>query len=75
MKSQRVIERRNPSAPATCTRMLGNWLVGYHCGAELRLLVTPSPISSLPYGELIVTKCLAGHIESGYGVLQEGTYA
>jgi len=58
-------------APAYCQRMLGNWLVGYHCGAEMQLVVTRSPISSLPYEELVVERCLAGHIVSSQGVLSE----
>jgi len=57
------------SPPATCTRLLGNWLIGYHCGAEMQLVVTKNPISTLPYEELIVTRCGAGHIATSDGVL------
>ena len=57
------------SSPATCTRLLGNWLIGYHCGAEMQLVITPSPISTLPYEELVIERCLAGHIATSAGVL------
>jgi hypothetical protein len=51
--------------------MLGNWLVGHHCGALLQLVVTISPLGHLPYAQLVVIRCAAGHIESGTGVLVE----
>jgi len=51
--------------------MLGNWLVGYHCGAKMQLAVTRNPISTLPYEELVVSRCLAGHLETSNGVLTD----
>lgn len=68
------IEDRDPSRPATCDRMLGNWLYGYHCGAEMQLVVTRSPLSDLPYAELVVIRCLAGHIADSRGVLVEHSH-
>lgn len=67
-------EHRNPSAPAICERMLGNWLYGYHCGEPLQLVVTKSPLGGLPYDELIVTRCPAGHIADSRGVLVEHSH-
>ncbi len=71
MKPSRVIAHRDQSAPSICSRMLGNWLVGYWCGAEMQLVITRSPLSGLPYEELIVTRCLAGHIATSQGVSVE----
>ena len=71
MMPRKFVEERDPSPPATCRRMLGNWLVGYHCGSLMEIVVTQNPLSDLPYMQLVVVRCIAGHIESGVGVVQE----
>lgn len=58
---------KHQSAPATCERDLG----GFHqtCGAHLQLVVTRNPIGALPYDDLVVIRCTAGHITDSQGVL------
>ena len=56
------------SAPARCPRDLGNTLT---CGAQLQLCITKNPIGALPFDDLIVTRCHAGHLEDSRGVLRD----
>ena len=60
-----------PEAPAICPRLCGNWLVGWACGEPMLLVVTKSPLSDLPYDELVVERCAAGHISTSHGVLSD----
>ncbi len=59
MKPTKVIVARKQSAPAICER----------CGGLLYWFITPSPLSHLPYEELVLQRCLAGHVTRGDGVL------
>ena len=68
MKSQRVIHERKQSPPARCTQMIADSLAGRICGAEMGMLVTKSPLSALPYEELLALRC-PFHIIRADGVL------
>lgn len=48
--------------------MVGNWLVSYECGHAMQLCITRNPIRGLPYDELVIRRCEAGHVESSDGV-------
>lgn len=62
MKAQRVIQQRSPSARATCRRIVGP----DRCGAELKLIITPSPLAGWEW--LVVQRC-AEHANEIRGVL------
>ena len=63
------IEARAPSHEVRCQRY-DDALEGY-CAAPLQLVVTRSPLTLERWHELIVTRCLAGHIHSVLGVEPE----
>jgi hypothetical protein len=73
MKPVRFVEARDQSVPATCTHTDRPWFnpIGVRCGALMQLVFTKSPLSTMPYDELVITRCLAGHIERGGGVIPE----
>jgi len=54
------------SAPATCRRVDADGA----CFAPLQLVVTKSPIRALPYDELVVVRCLCGHIHESHGIVE-----
>jgi len=64
------VHQMTPELGATCQRMMGNWLVGWACGCPMEIVVTKNP-TARPYDELVVRRCVAGHIESGDGILSE----
>lgn len=68
MMPHRIIKRRDPSAAAACERWLGIGLTGMRCGAEMQLVVTRNPISGLPFEQLVVERCVMGHIATSQGV-------
>jgi hypothetical protein len=63
------IEFRAPSHEVLCQRY-DEFLEGY-CAAPVQLVVTRSPLSNERWHELIVQRCLAGHIHSVRGVEPE----
>lgn len=72
MKPRRFVEARDPSPPATCIRILGQWpWTDRPCGAPMIYLITPNALSGLPYDYLVMRRCSAGHVECGDGVLRE----
>ena len=53
------VEERDPSPDARC----GRWdafLEGY-CAAPVQLVFTRNPMTDLPYQELVIQRCTAGH--------------
>lgn len=68
MKAQRVIQHRDQSRPATCERIVGNWLIGQYCGEPLRLIVTNSPLRG--FMQLVVERCPL-HVGTAHGVVEE----
>ncbi len=71
MMPRKVILRRDQSAGATCQREISILYPIIRCGAVMQLVVTRNPIGALPYDELVITRCLAGHLADSRGVLQE----
>jgi hypothetical protein len=60
------IEGRAPSHEVRCQRY-DEFLEGY-CAAPVQLVVTRSPLSNERWHELVVERCLAGHIARVTGV-------
>ncbi len=64
------ITHRAHERPAVCMRALDP-AGRSQCAEEMQLIVTRSPLGHLPFEELIVMRCAAGHLERGDGVLPE----
>jgi len=50
--------------------MIADSLAGRICGAPMQMLVTKSPLSALPYEDLLVLRCPV-HISRADGVLPD----